>query len=147
MTLHRVFVHHNPPDRFVEVHATHRGKTGVQCRPFSKSKRKSVLRVFSAVVLLLALFGVAGAQRLPTSVVPSHYKLFIDPSIESQRFSGEETIDLQLVQATKEIVLNSFDLEVSAAEVMAGGKKPPGAGRYEKENKMIRPAGCTDAPW
>jgi len=105
-----------------------------------------VLRVFSAVVLLLALFGVAGAQRLPTSVVPSHYKLFIDPSIESQRFSGEETIDLQLVQATKEIVLNSFDLEVSAAEVMAGGNTQPVQVSYEKENEMIRLAVATEIP-
>jgi hypothetical protein len=90
------------------------------------------LKILSAVLLLLALNGFAEGQRLPASVVPSHYKLFIDPSIESQRFSGEETIDVRLAQSTKEIVLNSLDLEVSAAEVIAGGTTQPAQVSYDK---------------
>ena len=86
---------------------------------FAVPGRSTTLRIVPAIFLLLTLNGVAGGQRLPTSVVPSHYRLFLDPSIESQRFSGEETIDVRLTQATKEIVLNSLDLEISAAEGMA----------------------------
>jgi hypothetical protein len=40
------------------------------------------------------------AQRLPTTIVPSHYKLLLDPDIGKQRFSGEETITVQVQQAT-----------------------------------------------
>src|SRR6201999_129333 len=52
-------------------------------------------RILAILLLLPALSDLAGAQRLPTSVIPSHYKLWIDPNIEKQQFSGEETIDVQ----------------------------------------------------
>ena len=110
------------------------------------SGRSTTLRTFSAIFLLLTLNGVAGGQRLPTGVVPSHYKLFLDPSIESQRFSGEETIDVRLTHATKEIVLNSLDLEISAAEVDAGGNSQPAQISYEPANEMIRLAVGADLP-
>jgi aminopeptidase N len=92
-----------------------------------------------AVLLLLpALNNLAGGQRLPTNVVPGHYKLFIDPSIEKRQFSGEETIDVQLAQASKEIVLNSLNLEVSSAEVMANGKTQQARVSYDLPDEMIR---------
>jgi aminopeptidase N len=96
------------------------------------------LRILAALLLLPALNNFAGGQRLPASVVPSHYKLFIDPNIETQSFSGEETIDVQLGRASKEIVLNSLDLEVSSAEVIAGGKARPAQLSYDAPNEMIR---------
>jgi hypothetical protein len=54
------------------------------------------LRILAVLLLLPALSNLAGAQRLPTNVIPSHYKLWIDPNIEKQQFAGEETIDVQL---------------------------------------------------
>jgi aminopeptidase N len=96
------------------------------------------LRILAALLLLPALNNFAGGQRLPASVVPSHYKLFIDPNIETQSFSGEETIDVQLGRASKEIVLNSLDLEVSSAEVIAGGKARPAQLSYDAPDEMIR---------
>ena len=102
------------------------------------------LENFFCHFLLLTLNGVAGGQRLPTSVVPSHYKLFLDPSIESQRLSGDETIDVRLTQGTKEIVLNSLGLEISAAEVDAGGNSQPAQISYEPANEMIRLAVADD---
>jgi aminopeptidase N len=96
------------------------------------------LRILAALLLLPALNNLAGGQRLPASVVPSHYKLFIDPNIETQRFSGDETIDVQLGQASKEIVLNSLDLEVSSAEVIAGGKTQQAQVSYDQPEEMIR---------
>jgi aminopeptidase N len=96
------------------------------------------LRILAALLLLPALNNFAGGQRLPASVIPSHYKLFIDPNIETQSFSGEETIDVQLGRASKEIVLNSLDLEVSSAEVIAGGKARPAQLSYDAPDEMIR---------
>jgi aminopeptidase N len=104
------------------------------------------LKILSAVLLLLALSGVAEGQRLPATVVPTHYKLFIDPGIESQRFSGEETIDVQLAQSTKEIVLNSLNLEISAAEVIAGGTTQPAQVTYDEPAEIIRLAVAADIP-
>ncbi len=96
------------------------------------------MKILGALLLLPVLHSVAGAQRLPADVIPTHYKLFIDPSIERQSFSGEETINVRLTQASKEIVLNSLDLDVTSAEVTAGGKTHKATVTYDKPNEMIR---------
>jgi aminopeptidase N/puromycin-sensitive aminopeptidase len=96
------------------------------------------LRKLAVLLLLPVLNHLAAAQRLPTVVIPSHYKLRIDPNIEKQQFSGEETIDVQLAQASKEIVLNSLNLEISSAEVMANGKIQQAKVSYDQPDEMIR---------
>src|ERR1700751_339709 len=80
------------------------------------------VRILTVLLLLPALNSLARAQRLPTTVIPSHYKLWMDPNIEKQQFTGEETIDVQVAQASNEIVWNSLNLEIGTAEVTAGGK-------------------------
>ena len=72
--------------------------------------------------VLLFLTSSLLAQRLPQTVMPSHYKLSLDPNIEQKQFSGEETIDVSVNAPVKEIVLNSLDLDISEAEVSSGGK-------------------------
>jgi aminopeptidase N/puromycin-sensitive aminopeptidase len=80
------------------------------------------------------------AQRLPTSVVPSNYKLSLDPDIAGQKFSGEETITVQVQQPVREIVLNSLELEISVAEVVPGANMAalPAQVRYDQPNEMVR---------
>jgi aminopeptidase N len=78
------------------------------------------------------------AQRLPTTVVPSHYKLFLDPDIGAQKFTGEETITVQVQQSTSEIVLNSLGLEISLAEATAADKTLPSQVTYDQPNEMVR---------
>lgn len=97
-------------------------------------------------LILLMLNGFASAQRLPETVVPSHYKLFIDPIIEDQRFSGDELINVQIKQATREVVLNSLDLDISAAEVVAGGITRKAQVVYDKANEVVRLAVADDIP-
>ncbi|HKT49340.1 MAG TPA: hypothetical protein VJV96_03535, partial [Candidatus Angelobacter sp.] len=70
-------------------------------------KRYSRTIVFLFIAFLCVC---ANAQRLPNTIVPSHYKLFLDPSIAGQKFSGEETISVRLAQPASEITLNSLDL-------------------------------------
>jgi aminopeptidase N/puromycin-sensitive aminopeptidase len=80
------------------------------------------------------------AQRLPTSVVPGNYKLSLDPDIAGQKFSGEETITVQVQQPVREIVLNSLELEISVAEVVPGANMAalPAQVRYDQPNEMVR---------
>ncbi len=96
------------------------------------------LRILAVMLLLPVLTDLAAAQRLPTNVFPSHYKLWIDPSIEKQQFSGEETINVQLAQASEEIVLNSLHLEVSSAEVTAAGNTQLAKVSYDEPDEQIR---------
>ncbi|HEX3155115.1 MAG TPA: M1 family peptidase, partial [Candidatus Angelobacter sp.] len=78
------------------------------------------------------------AQRLPTTVVPSHYKIFLDPDIGAQKFTGEETISVQVQQPTSEIVLNSLGLEISLAETTAANAVLPAQVTYDQPNEMVR---------
>src|SRR6476661_6673084 len=79
-------------------------------------------RAKSALIVLLLAVAACGlqAQRLPATVVPSNYKLSLDPDIAEQKFSGEETITVRVQQPVREIVLNSLGLEISLAEAAPG---------------------------
>ena len=60
--------------------------------------------------------------RLPTNVVPSHYHLVIRPEISEFTFSGTETVDVQVHERTKTIVLNSLDIAIQSASFVANGQ-------------------------
>ena len=88
--------------------------------------------------VLLLIASSLCAQRLPQTVIPSHYKLFLNPSIEEQRFSGEETIDVRTTATVKELVLNSVDLDITGAEVASSGNKQKPNILYDKPDEMVR---------
>ncbi|HET9181722.1 MAG TPA: M1 family metallopeptidase [Candidatus Angelobacter sp.] len=94
------------------------------------------------VVLILVFLGCASlqsqAQRLPTTVTPEHYKLFLDPSIEGRTFTGEETIQVRITQPVSEIVLNSLGLDITLAEVTAIGQTQQAKVIYDKPDEMVR---------
>ena len=62
----------------------------------------------------------------------------LDPDIGQQKFTGEETITVQVQQATSEIVLNSLGLEISLAEATAADKTLPAQVTYDQPNEMVR---------
>jgi aminopeptidase N len=93
--------------------------------------------LFTLFLLMVAGGGLQG-QRLPQTVVPSHYKLFLDASIAGQKFSGEENITVQVQQPTREIVLNSLGLEIALAEAAAGGLTQAAQVIYDQPNEMVR---------
>ena len=66
-------------------------------------------RITFATFLFLGISTVnLQAQRLPKTVVPTHYNLFLDPDIGEQKFTGEETITVHVQQSTSEIVLPEY---------------------------------------
>ena len=90
------------------------------------------------VWLFLFLVPSIFAQRLPQTIIPSHYSLYLDPVIAQKTFTGEETIDVRVSAATKEIVLNSLDLDITEAEVKSGGSAQKAAIAYDKPQEMVR---------
>jgi aminopeptidase N len=97
------------------------------------------LTLFTSLFLSISAISL-NAQRLPTTVVPTHYKLFIDPDIGQQKFTGEETINVHVQQSTREIVLNSLGLEISLAEALPGFDMSalPAQVTYDQPNEMAR---------
>jgi aminopeptidase N len=104
---------------------------------FSLSRTRFVYLALFSLLLAVAVPG-AQAQRLPKTVVPSHYTLRIDPNIAEQKFFGDETIDVDVKQATNEVVLNSLDLDVSVAEAVAAQKRQTAVVSYDKPNEAFK---------
>jgi aminopeptidase N/puromycin-sensitive aminopeptidase len=94
--------------------------------------------VLFSLSFLIATLGGMHAQRLPQTVVPSHYQLFVDPSISGQKFSGEETITVQVQQPTREIILNSLGLKIDLAQANAAGSSQEAEVSYDQPNEMVR---------
>ena len=61
------------------------------------------------------------AVVLPETARPSKYRIKLQPDLSNFTFSGEQTVDLQVLEATSTIVLNSIGLEISTATLHANG--------------------------
>ncbi len=55
--------------------------------------------------------------RLPRTVIPSRYRLRLEPDLEEFTFAGSERIDVTAETATDEITLNAADLDITFAEL------------------------------
>lgn len=51
--------------------------------------------------------------RLPQTVIPLHYDLFLNPSIKSKEFEGKVFIQIYLNETTRQININSDELEIN----------------------------------
>ncbi len=82
------------------------------------------LPIFCAVAALaLAISPAARAQRLPKTVIPSHYSLTLTPDLKTATFTGLETIDVDLKEPSKTITLNSAEIAFQSVTVKAGDKE------------------------
>ncbi|MEA3510452.1 MAG: M1 family metallopeptidase [Actinomycetota bacterium] len=52
------------------------------------------------------------AYRLPRTVIPSHYELALTPDLPDATFGGHVVIDVEVLEPTSEIVLNTAELTV-----------------------------------
>jgi aminopeptidase N/puromycin-sensitive aminopeptidase len=84
-----------------------------------------LLATFGTGLIVTALTGAGttSAQRLPDAVTPESYDMKFTPDLPTATFTGEETIQVNLLKGTDHIVLNAAELKVPMAEVTAGGSK------------------------
>src|SRR5689334_16378415 len=67
--------------------------------------------VLPAIVgALTCVASTAAAQRLPTTIVPTHYDLTFSVDIAHARFDGTETIRVEVAEPTDRVVLNAAEL-------------------------------------
>lgn len=55
--------------------------------------------------------------RLPQTVIPLSYKIYIEPDLKNKQFSGRETIYLKVNKSVDKIILNVNDLEIAEPEI------------------------------
>ena len=61
--------------------------------------------------------------RLPRTVVPSRYELTLEPDLEAATFSGFESVSVEVLEPTDEVVLNALDLEIDEAWLEREGER------------------------
>ncbi|HVC48084.1 MAG TPA: M1 family metallopeptidase [Terracidiphilus sp.] len=62
------------------------------------------------------------AERLSTSVYPTHYALTLAPDLKTAAFTGVETIDVVLKAPSNSITVNSAELTYQSVTITADGK-------------------------
>jgi aminopeptidase N len=63
----------------------------------------------------------ATAQRLPTDVTPSHYRLRFAPDFHTDDFAGDETIDVRLERPLTSITLNAAEIVFHEVRIESQG--------------------------
>ncbi len=66
----------------------------------------------------------AAAYRLPVDVVPHRYDLTLMPDIPNARFTGEETVAVEVLKPVRTITLNAAELEIQSVEIVREGGQP-----------------------
>jgi puromycin-sensitive aminopeptidase len=96
------------------------------------------IRVIRKILLVVLLFcGAAMAQRLPQTVVPSHYQLTLEPDFAAGTFRGEAVIDVDLLEATQNVTLNAVDLNIEEASIRAVGRTQQASVEYDRSNQTL----------
>ena len=60
------------------------------------------------------------SYRLPRRVVPRHYRLRMEPDLDTATFAGSEVVTLDVVEATDHVVLNAAELQIDQALFVRG---------------------------
>ena len=62
-------------------------------------------------------------NRLPTTVVPSHYDLTLVPDLDAATFTGSEAVALTILEPVSELVLHALDLTIDTAWLAREGER------------------------
>ena len=92
---------------------------------------------FGSVLALLAALAVpAAAQRLPSNVVPSHYRVTFTPNLAAATFTGTEEIRITLSEPTQAVVLNALELQIPHATAVQDGASLAGTVAFDHEKQQ-----------
>ena len=87
---------------------------------------KCHMRYLLAAFLLLVLPSVNAESKfdfattpgkLPKEVRPSEYAIRIEPNLDKLRFTGSETVQLQVDKPVTKLVLNALEMEIASASI------------------------------
>ncbi|KAJ8611907.1 hypothetical protein MRB53_037703 [Persea americana] len=90
-------------------------------RRYCSHRRHAMCRQREADALNTAGFNVNGREVLPTNVKPLHYDLTLEPHLDTFKFDGSVKIDLDVVEDTTSISLNTLELDIHSTVVYTQG--------------------------
>ena len=63
-----------------------------------------------------------GREILPANVVPKHYDLTMEPDFKKLTYEGKVIIDLDVVEDSTSISLNTLQLEIHSTQIISGSQ-------------------------
>jgi aminopeptidase N/puromycin-sensitive aminopeptidase len=105
-------------------------------RHLFQSPRAAVAVSAGFLYLFLASAHPAQAQRLPQTVRPEHYTLALTPDLKAATFSGVESIDVDLTEPAKRIMLNAAEIDFESVTATFGGKQLTASVSLDKEKEQ-----------
>ncbi len=76
-------------------------------------------------------------KRLPKSTYPNKYEIELDVDLDNFSYTGAQKVDLNVVEATNNIVLNSVGIEVTKAKIQNSKQDIPLEVNYIEEDEKI----------
>jgi aminopeptidase 2 len=61
-----------------------------------------------------------GREVLPKNVKPLHYDLTLEPNFETFKYDGTVSIELDVIEDTTSISLNSLDIDIKHTQIKSG---------------------------
>ncbi len=77
-------------------------------------------------------------HRLPRTALPCRYQLVIEPDLCQFTFTGRVKVDLEIAEATSEIVLNAVDLDITRATLGVGKENAGLEGTVSYQTELQR---------
>ncbi len=97
-------------------------------------------RVSCAAIFLIGFYllstPTASGQRLPQTVIPSHYALTLTSDLKAATFTGVETIDVTVSKPVKAITLNSAEITFDSVSVSAAGREQKAVVSLDKDKEQ-----------
>lgn len=63
-----------------------------------------------------------GREILPGNVIPKHYDVTLEPDFKKLTYDGTVTIDLDVVEDSTSISLNTLELEIHSTKILSGSE-------------------------
>jgi aminopeptidase N len=99
----------------------------------SPMKKRALFLLCTVIVFSISSY----AQRLPELALPVSYALTFTPDFSSDTFKGEETLKLNVLKPTTQIVLNSLDIEFNEINITSGGETQAAKVSEDKQKQMV----------
>jgi aminopeptidase N len=75
--------------------------------------------------------------KLPKTIAPHEYVIFLDPKISNRTIAGSEQIEIEVLRPTDRIVLNAVDSEITNAMITADSFKQTFEPAFQPENQTV----------
>jgi len=87
------------------------------------------------LVGLLILASLCTAERLPQTAAPDNYKLVFAPDFATNKFDGEETIQIRVFKTTSDIVLHAVEIDFQDVSISSGSGTEKAKVRLDQSNQ------------